>query len=265
MIGEQDKIVGKEPLLSKSPECYSTPDQTRKARLWDLLRPTLNHDLPNMLVALQGLLQMLKLEQEESLNPAGQDYLQRLLTLSQKLQNTSGILKSLNKSLNNIPLAEPILLSEFIREVAAACKKKLPKSHLTFHTYLKMPQVVLPRLLLQQMLVEMVRLLASSASEGGDMHCCLASRSQNGAGELFLVNWMSDPAEVEENGSSAILFPFPSVGDIPSEGKVDYNFFCPENYLSMVLIEEIALSCRSRLTTLSIPNQGKGFLLTIPG
>jgi hypothetical protein len=50
----------------------------RLAHLLAVLRQALGHDLPNQLIAVQGLARLLELEQGERLGAEGRDYLGRL-------------------------------------------------------------------------------------------------------------------------------------------------------------------------------------------
>jgi hypothetical protein len=227
-------------------------------RLWELLRPTLSHDLPNMLVALQGLLQMLRQEETNRLSSGGLEYLKRLSALGQKLQGMVTTLRQLSRLSGAAP-AEEIAVAEMLRELAAACKQLLPRAHVIFHSSLKVPHVHAPRLLLHQSLLEITRLLAAQAPPG-DLHCFVASRRGNGEVELTIGAW-TDSLPTSFNEARTPV-PAPRPGASPR--GLDYNLFGPENRLGLVLIEEMARNWGGRAETFDVPAQGKWIRVTVP-
>src|SRR5688500_10101431 len=52
--------------------------------LLEILRKSLAHDLPNQLVALQGLARVLEMEEGDRLGPDGKDYLRRMAAGAQR-------------------------------------------------------------------------------------------------------------------------------------------------------------------------------------
>jgi hypothetical protein len=232
----------------------SGPRALAPNRLMELLRPTIHHDLPNMLVALQGLLQMLRQEEAGRLSPAGQEYLQRLSAIAQKLQGTVSALRHISKADNSTTPSERIALAELLREVVAACKQLLPRSHLVVHASLAITEVCAPPPSLQQALLEAVRLLASQAG-GGEWHCAVTARPRPEGVEITLGTWTAPSDETVKAGTPPLS----------EAGAIDYNFFGPEQRLNLVLVAELARNWGGHLTTWEVPGQGKCLRMTVPG
>lgn len=231
----------------------------RQGGLLESLRPTLNHDLPNMLVVLKGFLQMLSLEEGSRLSPSGQDYLRRLEGVTEKLQYTFGVLRRINKvSSSSVPVAETIPLLEFLNEVGAAARKLLPEMRIVIHPVLQVSQVTLPHALLQQAVLECVRLLATASNEQ-ELHCQFTARQTSYHIELA-IGAQGSTATGEHGGRGPS-----AVAHVSSAAEVDYNFFGPDQRLNLVLIEEIARTWGGRLATYSSAEQGKWVYLSVPG
>ena len=93
----------------------SSQNGARTDTLLNSLRSTINHDLPNMVVALKGLLQMLEREEKGRLSPSGQEYLARLFRVSHRLQNALTTMRSINKVQEGAALPEAVRLAELVR------------------------------------------------------------------------------------------------------------------------------------------------------
>jgi hypothetical protein len=260
---KKEQNSGKGPDLTTPVPSVTPLDRAGPVSTWDLLKPTINHDLPNLLVALRGLLQMLKAEEGERLSPTGQDYLQRLSAVSQKLQNMVAGLRQINKVSSLAAMAEDIVLAELVREVAAAAKKLAPGLHLVVHSALKVPRVRAPRLLLHQALLEMIRLLTLDR-EAGDFHCFLASRRH--AGKVELAVGVKTLEGGDSSASEGKQSPVPAKAFfIPAFRKLDYHLFGLEQRLGLVLIEELARHWGGAAATSDSAELGKWVCVTVPG
>src|SRR5271163_4567236 len=76
-----------------------------------------SHDLPNQLVALQSLLQMLQLDEAERLSTDGQEYLRRLQNVAQRTNAIARFLKEMEKLHSYISKPEEITLTLLAREI----------------------------------------------------------------------------------------------------------------------------------------------------
>jgi hypothetical protein len=220
----------------------------RLQRLWSQLRPTFSHDLPNLLVALQGLLQMFNQEEAGALGNTGKEYLQRMSAVTQKLQGMAGALRLLSRNAN-FP-AEDVLLAELLRELAAVGKQLFPGSHFLFHSLLRVPQIRAPRLPLQQILLELLRVLVLPIAPG-DIHLFAASRRCPGAIELMLGRWPEGMRLAEAEPVRAVR-------------NLDPDAFGPEHRLSLILADDWMRQWGGRVETGVASPHGRSVRITIP-
>lgn len=86
------------------------------------LRKIFNHDLPNQVVVVHGLLQLLKIDEKSRLTPEGQEYLSRTELACKRVLQIIDTVKKIT-SVDAAPAnKEPIALAELLRELAAAAK-----------------------------------------------------------------------------------------------------------------------------------------------
>jgi hypothetical protein len=72
-------------------------DSNRSDRLLRTMRPVLSHDLPNQLVALQGLLQMLELDEAASLGAPAQETVFRLQRVARRTCEMARFLREVER------------------------------------------------------------------------------------------------------------------------------------------------------------------------
>jgi light-regulated signal transduction histidine kinase (bacteriophytochrome) len=125
----------------------------------------LNHDLPNQLVVIQGLVQLLGLEENDRLSADGREYLRRLGGASTRALDMAQGLKTLARLSTAMERPERITLKDLAEEVAVEIKKLFPGTSIVYD-FPKTVEVSASRRLLYQALVELVRL---SFSLGGTL------------------------------------------------------------------------------------------------
>src|SRR5476651_939412 len=92
-------------------------DTNHADRLLRTMHPVLSHDLPNQLVTLQGLLQMLKLKEPPALDASGLETVDRLQRVARKTGEMARFLKELDRLGSYQCRLEKIQLANLIREV----------------------------------------------------------------------------------------------------------------------------------------------------
>lgn len=219
------------------------------------LRPLLHHDLPNQLVALHGLLQMLRIEEQAHLSAEGREFLDRLLALSERLQQVLTGIRSLSKLLWESAVPERIPLSDLIREVAATTRQLFPARSLTYHLTVSLNEVWGIRRHLASLLVELVRLLAQAGETARVVH--LLARHGDGSAELLIWGGLG-PAL----GGAAQP---PGVGFSEDAGDMDLELLGPDQRLSLLLVRELACACGGRLTARLEDRGAPVFRLLLPG
>jgi signal transduction histidine kinase len=154
----------------------------RAERILTCFQKSLGHDLPNQLVALQGVLQVLELEEGSRLSAEGRDYLKRLGDISRRLRETITTLRAIGRAAAETGPAEEVSLTELAREAAAEVKQLLPGRAITYHLRFQGTAVKTYRRPLQRAVVELVRALTQDAAE--PVHVHLGSRPSSGGVEL---------------------------------------------------------------------------------
>jgi signal transduction histidine kinase len=122
----------------------------------------LNHDFPNQLVVIQGLLQLL-LEEDKRLSADGREYLRRLCGAATRALDMAQGLKTLARLRTGVDRSERVELKELAEELAADIKKLCPGTVFEYHLPREPVAVRASRLPLYQALVELSRATAAVA------------------------------------------------------------------------------------------------------
>jgi light-regulated signal transduction histidine kinase (bacteriophytochrome) len=212
-------------------------DLSRLDRLLEACRKGLNHDLPNELVALHGLLQLLQMEEADRLSAVGRDYVRRLLGVAQRTQGLTRTLKELARLAGETPGAVVVALPQLIEEVLAEWPTP-PPCTCTWDA----PRVVAPPPLLQQAVAQALRLLLEF-KQNEPAHIIFGSRPAPAAVELS-IHMMSAAA------------PADVTADLPAAWH---------ERLECVLIRELVESCAGKVQWHHIVDRlGVLFTLTAP-
>jgi signal transduction histidine kinase len=143
-------------------------------------RKALGHELPNLLVALQGLARTLELEQGERLDDEGRAYLDRIIQAAQKADTLTRTLAGLGKLAGPENPPEPVALDDLVQEAVAemtiACRGQV----IEWRTAANLPAVLAPRSALRYALVQVLRNAVQGAAVGRDL-CIAIEASLRGA------------------------------------------------------------------------------------
>ncbi len=180
-----DTLQGGIPLTTSETPAGEGGKAARAERLLGHLRKILGHDLPNQLVAVQGLLQVLQLEERQRLSADGQDYVRRAAAAAQRAQGLVSNLKELARLGCEQRPPEAVSLAELAAEVAAEIKNLHAGSALDCRLGPDADRVAAPRRLLHDGLLRLLRSLLA-----GDEACRLRIRSRRvpGGVELTVVD-----------------------------------------------------------------------------
>src|SRR5947209_6737970 len=113
-------------LPTPCPETETAVAPERAAALLAVFQQTVGHDLPNHLIAIQGLARVLELEEGERLSPAGRDLLARLAAAAQRAHEIVGTLAEIGRVGREVHATEFVALAELGREVAAELNQLFP-------------------------------------------------------------------------------------------------------------------------------------------
>lgn len=95
-------------------------------RRFRAMQKVINHDLPNQLVAIHGLLQLLSQDESARLSADGQEILRRLQGTSARVLETAHLLKLLGKAGDSHERPAIIALADLSEETAAEAKQAIP-------------------------------------------------------------------------------------------------------------------------------------------
>jgi signal transduction histidine kinase len=134
-----------------------TPPVAALQRVLAALQKALNHELPNRLVAVQGLARLLDLEEGERLGPEGRDYLARIAAGADRLHALVSALAEVARLARPAPPAEAVDLAEVVAEVLTEAKQLAPDRSAEYHGPGPGLIVSVPRTALCRVLVLLLR------------------------------------------------------------------------------------------------------------
>ena len=119
----------------------SEPGEARAARLLRGMHKVFSHDLPNQMVVLQSLLQMLQMEELDRLSADGQEYVERLNSAARRAGGLVRFLKEMGRLYNYEPQFEEIALAALARELRAELNQLYPAQALEYEWHWEEPTV----------------------------------------------------------------------------------------------------------------------------
>src|SRR5262245_53669331 len=132
-------------------------------RLLGAYQQALGHDLPNKLVALQGLAGLLEQECGGSLAGEARACLERLITLSRQLHSQVNTLADVGRTCRAPGPVVPVSLDELLAEVQASINYHRP-GRLALSSDGPLPTVLLPRPAARRVLLELLEFGARRAA-----------------------------------------------------------------------------------------------------
>ena len=103
-------------------------DTDRADRLLRKMHPVFSHDLPNQVVALQSLLQMLEMEEADRLGAEGRECVGRLKRVAGRVQGLARFLKDLGRLNSYQRRTESVVLAALVREVKVGLQAQCPEA-----------------------------------------------------------------------------------------------------------------------------------------
>ncbi|HEX5271924.1 MAG TPA: ATP-binding protein [Gemmataceae bacterium] len=143
-----------------------TPNETRLARLLAVLRKGLGHELPNQLVAVQGLARLLDLEEGGRLSADGRGYLGRVAAGAARAHALVGALAEVARLAVPEP-AEAVDLAEVVAESIAGAKQLAVGRPAEYHATVPALALPAPRPALCKVLVLLLRRAAATRAAVG--------------------------------------------------------------------------------------------------
>lgn len=217
-----------------------TDEPGRADRLLTKMHRVLSHDLPNQIVALQSLLQLLELEEAARLGDEGRECVQRLHRVARKAAGQVRFLKEMGRLGTSRPCVGSVTMAPLLREVASELHLQMPAIAVSCRLVSDSgPFVADPRRLVLAV-VEIARFLLERFPP---VPCSLRVGS----------NATADGIEVRvtlhlDDGTTAAVMPARPT---------------PKETLEVVLAEEMLASCGGRLSELCEERDSSRFTLLL--
>src|SRR5208337_4745167 len=122
-----------------------------------ILQRALGHEVPNHLIAVQGMARLLELEESERLGPDGRDYLQRLSAAAQRAHGQVRALADFIRALRSQAPAAPVSLPDVVREAATEVNQLFSGCSIEYHFPEHGPYLRMPGTALRQVVVSLLR------------------------------------------------------------------------------------------------------------
>jgi signal transduction histidine kinase len=224
----------------------STSAHERSDRLLALLQRALGHELPNRLIAIQGFVQLLSLEEADHLGAEGKEYLQRLTAATQR---TAGLIKALAefvRSARDSEVAETFTLNEALREAVAEVKQLYPQTNIGYDLTEPGPRVRVSRAAFRRVAVHLLRNACQAAAPTREL------RIEVGACESpeTVEFWVND------NGRGLTSLQLARLHE-PFVGKDGPG-------LGLTLVRHLVESWGGTVRVQSEPDQGSTFSVSVP-
>ncbi len=238
---------------------FRTTNMADERRRQEMVEPVLScyqqvlgHDLPNRLVALQGLAVLLN----ASTAGPGQDdgeteqVLRQIAELSRNIDSWVRRVAEIGRLCRESVPTEPIDVAEVVREALAQAKMLFPALAVTYHWQQDPPAVPAPRSALHQVLVQLFRKVAASSAGRPVVCATVGVRSVVGGLELSIAD-DSPPWETV------------------AQGEQPKDLFAPERAtddqrIGFFLARQLAAVCAGCLRIVCEPGAGNRVSLFLP-
>ena len=184
-------------------------------RLLACFQKAVGHELPNQLVAIQGLAQVLDLEEGERLSPDGREYLTRLAAAARRTHTLVRALADVGRAWRDRRLREPVALEDEVRE-AVAQVNQLSSGHPVEYHFSELTTVLtVPRLALRQVLVQLLKHAVQAAPDGRTPRVTVGARRTEAGAEF----WVAGDSPGTPSGDPQDLFEPFAPGTGPTTGN----------------------------------------------
>jgi signal transduction histidine kinase len=216
-------------------------------RLLALLQKALGHELPNRLLAIQGLARLLELEEANRLGPEGKDYLQRLAAAGQQTHHLVKALADFIRLVRAADLPETIVLVDALRDAAIEVKPLSPAAVFGYDFQQADLSLRLPRSAFRQVALQLLRNAAQAGAPDRPLHIEVGARDDG----AVIAFWVKDNGRGMTPESQARLFePF-----IRRESGIG---------LGLSIVRHLVESWNGSLQVESMPTKGSTFTVMVP-
>lgn len=230
-------------------EVETTRRLQRKEWLLAGYQQAFGHELPNRLVAIQGLARLVLSHQAGRLEPAGRELLERLADLAQR---TDRLVRSLAEiaRLDHAPeQAEPVALAGLVSEVIAEVKLLFNPQPVEYIIQGPMPTVVVARRGLYTVLYHLLRNASRAVQANPEARVEVGARRTPDGSELWVVD---NGCGLSAAQQLHLFEPFHA--DPASEGQG----------LGLFLVRQVVVAWNGSVGVQSEPGRGATFTIRLP-
>lgn len=211
-------------------------------RRWRSIQKVINHDLPNQLIAIQGLLQLLELDESARLSPDGREIVRRLQGTSARVIEMAHLLKMLAKAGDTFEKPGAIVLAELVEEAAVEAKQRFPGLIVEPSLTPDSDQVLAgPRTLLHALVVLLK--LAAQAAAGDKPRVLVGAIASAGGCDLWIGLGKQDDSQ---------------------ESATIWSARALDDRLEVLLARELVQACNGELRVADEPARGRLFTIRLP-
>lgn len=218
----------------------------RYERLLAVLQRALGHDLPNHLIALQGLARLLEAEEGERLSAEGKEYLRRLAAGAGKAHALVAALAEVARFGGSSGPAEAVDLAEVAAEAIAEAKHLAPGRRVEYHAPKQALFLVAPRPALLKVLSLLLRRAGTASTGGRALRVDVSVRVTPGGAEIQVAD---DGEALPAEAVGRLFEPFGGAGG-PG--------------LDLFLVRQLAEGWGGAVRAESRPGGGTAFVVTCP-
>jgi signal transduction histidine kinase len=223
------------------------PHDPQTERFLTLLQKALAHELPNRLVAIQGLTRLLELEEADKLGTDGKDYLRRLAAAGQQTHVLVKALADFIRIVRTTDVPESLAITDALREAVVEVKPLCPGASIEYDFPKAALNVRLPRSAFRQVAVQLLRNAAQAADPERGLRIEVGAGTNHAAVEF----WVNDNGRGLTPEQQARLFE-PFVRRETGAG------------LGLILVRHLVESWNGALRIESTAGQGSKFIVTVP-
>jgi signal transduction histidine kinase len=210
-------------------------------RLLSLLQKALGHELPNQLIAVQGLARLLEAE-TEGLSDDGKEYLQRLGAAAQRSHEMIRALADFLRALRAVKPGTRVSVADVVRESAAELNVLYPGRTVIYNFPETGPYVLVPAVVVRQTVGHLLRNALQAGSPEGGVRIEVGARQTENVVELW----------VRDNGPGL---------SVEQQQKLFEPFACRDNALpglglGLVLARQLAENWGGAIGVRSETDQG---------
>ncbi len=220
----------------------------RKEWLLGAFQQALGHELPNRLVAIQGLARLLLVDQGDRLDSSARDILERIADVAQETDRTVRGLAEVGRLERNPGPTEIVSLNEIVIEAVAEAKLLFNSHPVEYIIQESMPTVVVPRpglyVVLQHLLKNAHRAVQTSSAARIEVR----ARLTPAGAELWIVDNGSGLSAAQQERLFEPSFAAAASGP-------GFNLF---------LVRQVVSGWGGSVRVFSEPNKGATFMIRLP-